>query len=41
MRDTGVTGIILQDIPVRGYRFLTLFINSENRRGEKDRRRQE
>ena len=36
MRDTVVT----QDISVRGYR-LTLFINFENRRGEKDRREQE
>ena len=44
MQDTGVSHIIilfLQDILVRGYRFSTLFINFENRRGEKGRRRQE
>ena len=36
------TGFILwQDIPVRGDRFSTLFVNFESRRGDKDRRRQE
>ena len=32
---------LLEDIPVRGYRFSTLFITFKNRRGEKDRRRSE
>ena len=44
MRDTGVTQDLFSKIFQRGgiaYRFSTLFINSENRRGEKGKSRHE